>query len=46
MEDCAKVNTLVECGVNMSKTDEGEKINFKTFKSLVGSLRYLFEYSL
>jgi hypothetical protein len=25
----------------MSKNDEGEKINSTTFKSLVGSLRYL-----
>jgi hypothetical protein len=41
MEDCAKVNTLVECGVKMSKNDEGEKINSTTFKSLVRSLRYL-----
>eukprot|EP00258_Populus_trichocarpa_P029770 XP_024445789.1 uncharacterized protein LOC112324984 [Populus trichocarpa] len=41
MEDCAKVNTLVECEVKMSKNDEGENINSTTFKSLVGSLRYL-----
>jgi len=34
------VNTTVECGV-MSKNDEGEKINSTTFKSLVGSLRYM-----
>jgi hypothetical protein len=39
IEDCAKVNSLVECGVKMSKNDEGEKINSTTFKSLVGSLR-------
>jgi glycine/serine hydroxymethyltransferase len=41
MSDCARVNTLVECGVKMSKNAEGEKINSTTFKSLVGSLRYL-----
>ena len=41
MKDCAKVNTLVECRVKMSKNDEGEKINSIIFKSLVGSLRYL-----
>jgi hypothetical protein len=35
MEDCARVNTLVECGVKMSKNDEGEKITSTTFKSLV-----------
>ena len=40
MEDCAKVNTLVECGVKMSKNDEGGTINSTTFKNLVGSLRY------
>jgi hypothetical protein len=39
IEDCAKVNSLVECGVKMSKNDEGEKINSTTFKSLVESLR-------
>ena len=41
MEDCAKVNTFIECGVKMSKNNEGEKINSTTFKSLVESLRYL-----
>jgi hypothetical protein len=41
MEDCIRVNTPVECGVKMSKNDEGEKISSITFKSLVGSLRYL-----
>jgi len=35
------MNTLVECGVKMSKNDEGKMINSTTFKSLVGSLRYL-----
>jgi hypothetical protein len=35
MEDCARVNTLVECEVKMSKNDEGEKITSTTFKSLV-----------
>jgi len=41
MEDCARVNTLIECGVKMSNNDEWEKINSTTFKSLVRSLRYL-----
>jgi hypothetical protein len=41
MEDCIRVNTPVECGVKMSKNDKGEKISSITFKSLVGSLRYL-----
>jgi hypothetical protein len=35
------VNTLIECGVKMSKNDEKEKINSTTFKSLVRSLRNL-----
>jgi hypothetical protein len=39
MEDCEKVNILVECGVNVSQNDEREKINSITFKSLVESLR-------
>jgi len=39
MEDYVRVNTLVECGVKMSKNDEREKINSTTFKSLVESLR-------
>jgi hypothetical protein len=33
------VNTLVKCEMRLSRNDEWEKI--KTFKSLVGSLRYL-----
>jgi hypothetical protein len=41
IEDCAIVNTLVECRIKMSKNDKGEKINSITFKSLVRSLRYL-----
>jgi hypothetical protein len=41
MEECAKMNNLIECGVKMLKNDEKEKINFTTLKSLVGSLRYL-----
>jgi hypothetical protein len=41
MEDCAKVNTLVECGVKMSRNGEWENMDFTTFKSLVGSLKNL-----
>jgi hypothetical protein len=41
MEDCEKVNTQVKCRVKMSKNNKGKKINSSTFKSLVGSLRYL-----
>jgi len=31
IENYAKVSTLVECGVKMSKNDEGEKINSTIF---------------
>ena len=41
MKNCAKVNTPIEFGMNMSNNNEGEKINSTTFKSLVGSLKYL-----
>jgi len=41
MEDYTKINTLVKCGVKMSNDDEGEKISFTAFKSIVESLRYL-----
>jgi len=41
MDDCVKVNILVECGIKMLKNNEGEKINFTTFKCLIRSLRYL-----
>ncbi|KAH9735937.1 hypothetical protein KPL71_017913 [Citrus sinensis] len=41
MNDCKPISTPVECGVKLSKYDEGEDINPTFFKSLVGSLRYL-----
>ena len=41
MDDCNPVSTPVECGVKMSKYDEGERVDATLFKSLVGSLRYL-----
>jgi hypothetical protein len=31
MDDCVKVNTPNECGVKISKNDEGERINSTTF---------------
>jgi hypothetical protein len=40
MDDCAKVNTPVECGVKMSKNDKRGTMISITFKNLVGSLRY------
>ncbi|KAH9726094.1 hypothetical protein KPL70_008130 [Citrus sinensis] len=41
MNDCKPISTPVECGVKLSKYDEGEDIDPTIFKSLVGSLRYL-----
>lgn len=35
------VNTLVECGVNMSQYDNSDKVNPTLFRNLVGDLRYL-----
>ncbi|KAG6523782.1 hypothetical protein ZIOFF_013669 [Zingiber officinale] len=41
MDNSKSINTLVECGVKLSKHDEEEKVDPTFFKSLVGSLRYL-----
>ncbi|KAH9782617.1 hypothetical protein KPL71_008982 [Citrus sinensis] len=41
MNNCKPISTPVECGVKLSKHDEGENIYPTFFKSLVGSLRYL-----
>ncbi|KAL5763908.1 hypothetical protein ACOSQ2_016502 [Xanthoceras sorbifolium] len=41
MDDCKPINTPVECGVKLSKHDEGESIDPTFFKSLVRSLHYL-----
>lgn len=41
MNDCKPISTPVECGVKLSKHDEGEDIDPTFFKILVGSLRYL-----
>lgn len=41
MANCNPVNTPVECGMKLSKHEDGEKVNTTVFKSLVGSLRYL-----
>ena len=40
IKDCAKVNTLVECGERMSNNDEVDNISSTIFKSLIRSLRY------
>ncbi|XP_050150594.1 uncharacterized mitochondrial protein AtMg00810-like [Malus sylvestris] len=41
MDDCKPISTPVECGVKLTKHDEGESVDPTFFKSLVGSLRYL-----
>ena len=41
MNDCKPISMPVECGVKLSKHDEGEDVDPIFFKSLVGSLRYL-----
>ncbi|TXG51252.1 hypothetical protein EZV62_023776 [Acer yangbiense] len=41
MNDCKPISTPIECGVKLSKYDEGEPVDATSFKSLVGSLRYL-----
>ncbi|KAG6514813.1 hypothetical protein ZIOFF_025186 [Zingiber officinale] len=41
MDDCNPVNTPVDCGTKLSKSDEGKTVDPTCFKSLVGSLRYL-----
>ncbi|KAL0447541.1 UNVERIFIED_CONTAM: hypothetical protein Slati_1882000 [Sesamum latifolium] len=39
--ECNPVNTPIECGVKLSKDDGARKVDSTTFRSLVGSLRYL-----
>ncbi|KAJ4719087.1 Retrovirus-related Pol polyprotein from transposon TNT 1-94 [Melia azedarach] len=41
MENCKPISTPIECGVKLSKHEEGEKVDSTFFKSLVGCLRYL-----
>jgi hypothetical protein len=41
MNNCKHVSTPVECGIKLSKYEEGERVDPTIFKSLVGSLRYL-----
>ncbi|KAJ3705098.1 hypothetical protein LUZ61_008803 [Rhynchospora tenuis] len=41
MSDCKPVSTPMECGVKLSRHDEGKVIDATLYKSLVGSLRYL-----
>ena len=41
MDNCTLISMPIECGINLSKVDEEEKVDSTLFKSLVGSLRYL-----
>jgi hypothetical protein len=41
MNNCNPVSTPVECGIKLSKHEEGERVDPTIFRSLVGSLRYL-----
>ncbi|KAJ4709756.1 Retrovirus-related Pol polyprotein from transposon TNT 1-94 [Melia azedarach] len=41
IENCKPISTPIECGVKLSKHEEGEKVDSTFFKSLVGCLRYL-----
>ncbi|CAJ2639360.1 unnamed protein product [Trifolium pratense] len=41
MDDANPVSTPMECGIKLSKHEEGETVDPSLFKSLVGSLRYL-----
>ncbi|KAE8657590.1 hypothetical protein F3Y22_tig00116989pilonHSYRG00496 [Hibiscus syriacus] len=41
MENCKPISTPAEYGIKMTKHEEGESVDPKFFKSLVGSLRYL-----
>ncbi|KAJ4716700.1 Retrovirus-related Pol polyprotein from transposon TNT 1-94 [Melia azedarach] len=41
MKNCKPISTPIECGVKLSKHEEGEKVDSTFFKSLVGCLRYL-----
>ncbi|PKI72950.1 hypothetical protein CRG98_006650 [Punica granatum] len=41
MENCLPVDTPVECGIRLTKEEEGKPMNPTYYKSLVGCLRYL-----
>lgn len=41
MDNCKIVSTPVECGMKLSKFEDGEKVDPTLSKKLVGSLRYL-----
>ena len=41
MDDSNPVDTPMECGMKLSKHEEGERVDPTLFKSLVGSLQYL-----
>lgn len=41
MEECNSISTQKECGLKLSKNDEGKVIDPTFYKSLIGHLRYL-----
>ncbi|KAG6527696.1 hypothetical protein ZIOFF_009822 [Zingiber officinale] len=41
MDNSKPINTPIECGIKLSKHDEGESVDPTFFKSFVGSLLYL-----
>ncbi|KAK2448647.1 hypothetical protein QL285_007899 [Trifolium repens] len=41
MDDANPISTPMECGIKLSKHDDGEKMDQSFFKSLLGSLQYL-----
>lgn len=40
-ENSKEINTPIACGIKLSKSVRGKKINYTLFKSLVGTLHYL-----
>lgn len=41
MEDSKPVSTPIQCGIKLSKHEEGDNVDPTLYKSLIGSIRYL-----
>ena len=41
MQNCKPVSTPIDCGMKLSKFDEGEKVDPTLYRTLIGSLTYL-----
>lgn len=41
IENCKSISTLTNCGIKLSKYDEGTIVDSILYKSLIGSLKYL-----